>query len=112
MNGPNGRPWELGNERKALDFLMIAAHLSPKDAQLWYRLAEMSNRQRNPRQALYCLGHALKLDPEDVNNRWHGNSVDASILSFNVIFHFIFDDARFKKPPLNLIRVSSLTVPP
>jgi tetratricopeptide (TPR) repeat protein len=41
---------ELGNERKALDFLMIAAHLSPKDAQLWYRLAEMSNRQRNPRR--------------------------------------------------------------
>ena len=55
---------EMNNERKALDFLMIAAHLSSKDAQLWYHLAEMSNRQKNPRQALYCLGSALKLDPE------------------------------------------------
>ncbi len=33
---------ELGQKDKALQFFMIAAHLTPKDQHLWYRLAQMS----------------------------------------------------------------------
>lgn len=61
---------ELDKEKTALDFLMIAAHLSRRDGPLWHRLARMSVRLQNPRQALYCLSQALRLDPDNVDNRW------------------------------------------
>jgi general transcription factor 3C polypeptide 3 (transcription factor C subunit 4) len=32
----------LGDRRKALNFYMIAAHLTPKDSSLWRRLAAWS----------------------------------------------------------------------
>ena len=61
---------ELKNDKKALDFLMISAHLEPGNKEKWNNLAEMSIRLNNPRQALYCLGQALRLDPDDHDNRW------------------------------------------
>ena len=33
-----------GNPRRALDFFMIAAHLTPKDIPLWKRLAALSTQ--------------------------------------------------------------------
>lgn len=44
--------------RKALDFYMVAAHLTPKDLGLWHRLATLSTELGFVRQAIYCLGKA------------------------------------------------------
>ena len=49
---------QVGNPRKALNFYMIAAHLSPKDITLWHRLATLSTELGFVRQAIYCLGKA------------------------------------------------------
>ena len=48
----------MGEPRKALDFYMIAAHLTPKDITLWHRLATLSAELGFVRQAIYCLGKA------------------------------------------------------
>jgi general transcription factor 3C polypeptide 3 (transcription factor C subunit 4) len=45
----------IGNPRKALDFYMIAAHLTSSDATLWRRLAHLSTDLGFLRQAIYCL---------------------------------------------------------
>ena len=39
---------------QSLDFSMIAAHLTPKDIELWKRLAQLSADQGLIRQAIYC----------------------------------------------------------
>ncbi len=44
----------MGQQGKALEFYMIAAHLTPKDILLWKRLARMSKEQGKYRQAIYC----------------------------------------------------------
>lgn len=41
--------------RKALDFYMIAAHLTPRDISLWRRLANLSTDHGFLRQGIYCL---------------------------------------------------------
>ncbi len=43
------------NPRKALDFYMIAVHLTPRDVSLWRRLAALSTDLGFLRQAIYCL---------------------------------------------------------
>ena len=43
------------NPRKALDFYMIAVHLTPRDISLWRRLAALSTDLGFLRQAIYCL---------------------------------------------------------
>ena len=47
---------EQREPKKALKLFMMAAHLTRRDAQLWRRLAEMSVREGEPEQAIYCLG--------------------------------------------------------
>jgi len=59
-----------GNPRKALDFYMIAAHLPPKDLDLWRRLASMSTEQGFLRQAIYCLNKVVHGDRTDVHAQW------------------------------------------
>lgn len=49
----------IGRSRKALDFYMIAAHLTPKEATLWKRLASLSSDLGFFRQAIYCLTKVL-----------------------------------------------------
>lgn len=78
---------DMKDPKKALEFYMIAAHLTPKDLLQWKRLAQMSRyapepqcaptlvliafrEQKNPHQALYCLGKAIRLDPEDHDSVW------------------------------------------
>ncbi|PSC75147.1 general transcription factor 3C polypeptide 3 isoform X1 [Micractinium conductrix] len=56
--------------KKALDFYMIAAHLTPKDLSLWKRLAQLSTEQGLIRQAVYCYSQVLKRDKEDVDARY------------------------------------------
>lgn len=60
----------VGNSKKALDFFMIAAHLTPKDLSLWKRLAAMSTDHHLVRQAVYCYSQVLKRDREDVDARF------------------------------------------
>lgn len=59
-----------GNPRKALDFFMIAAHMSPKDATQWKRLAALSTDLGFFKQAIYCLTRVLRQDKKDVDAKW------------------------------------------
>ncbi|EFJ49086.1 hypothetical protein VOLCADRAFT_90359 [Volvox carteri f. nagariensis] len=59
-----------GQPRKALDFFMIAAHLSPKDVALWKRLASMSTELGFYRQAVYCLSKAINRNRSDLDAIW------------------------------------------
>ena len=60
----------VGNQKKALDFFMIAAHLTPKDLALWRRLAGLSSEQGLLRQAAYCLTQVLRRDRGDAAARF------------------------------------------
>lgn len=63
---------EIGDEKKAMNFYMLAAHLAPKDhPSLWKRLFTLSIKQGNIGQATYCLSKAVKADPEDMNLRFN-----------------------------------------
>ena len=68
-----------GDSRRALDFKMIGAHLTPRDAALWRLLAQESATQGNSRQAIYCLTRVLRLEPDDPHARW-----DRSVLYHEV----------------------------
>ena len=65
-------------EKRALDYSMIGALLKPRDVDTWYKLAQKSRANRNPRAALFCYGEALKNDPRPyaradgrgLSNRW------------------------------------------
>lgn len=46
---------DSGQARRALNFFMIAAHLTPKDVHQWRRMAGLSTAQGYLRQAIYCL---------------------------------------------------------
>jgi tetratricopeptide (TPR) repeat protein len=74
---------ELGDKKRALEFYMLAAHITAKyvpiarsrhershgdsyrDADKWRQVAEMSLEQGNRKQALYCYTRLLKLQPND-----------------------------------------------
>ena len=45
----------LGNADKAMQFLMIAAHLQPKDHSLWMLVAEKCEIVQESAKAAYCL---------------------------------------------------------
>jgi tetratricopeptide (TPR) repeat protein len=82
----------MNDKKKALEFFMIAAHISPKDAPLWRRLGLMSREVGNPptraparwrlhyshprhsqgntEQAIYCYSKAIRLDPNDCDAIW------------------------------------------
>ncbi|KAL3694342.1 hypothetical protein R1sor_007993 [Riccia sorocarpa] len=67
----------MGDRKKALNFYMIAAHLTPKDSVLWKRLASWSMEQGNVGQVIYCLTKAVKADPDDVDAKWDRASLFA-----------------------------------
>lgn len=63
---------EIGDEKKSMNFYMLAAHLAPKDhPSLWKRLFSLSIKQENIGQATYCLSKAVKADAEDMNLRFN-----------------------------------------
>ncbi|CAA3015048.1 general transcription factor 3C polypeptide 3 isoform X1 [Olea europaea subsp. europaea] len=66
---------EMGDKKRALNFYMIAAHLTPKDASLWKLLVTWSIELDNKRQANYCLSKAITADPEDINLQFHRASI-------------------------------------
>eukprot|EP00775_Hariotina_reticulata_P002357 gene2357-2663_t len=59
----------LGEPRKALDFYMIAAHMTGKDVDLWHKLAVMSDEQGFHRQAIYCWNRYLYKDKDNFEAR-------------------------------------------
>ncbi|KAL3513257.1 hypothetical protein ACH5RR_025974 [Cinchona calisaya] len=73
---------EMGDKKRALDFYMIAAHLTPKDASLWKLLVAWSIEQCDTGQARYCLSKAITADPEDINLRFHRASLHVELGDF------------------------------
>ncbi|KAL6560554.1 hypothetical protein OROGR_004113 [Orobanche gracilis] len=65
----------MGDKKKALNFYMIAAHLTPKDCSLWKLLVARSIEQGDKRQANYCLNKAIVADPQDIGLRFHRASL-------------------------------------
>lgn len=60
----------LDQPQKALDFMLIAAHMGKREAEPWRRLAAQSVELKNLRQAIYCLSRVCKFDLGDVDARW------------------------------------------
>ncbi|KAF9913447.1 transcription factor TFIIIC subunit tfc4 [Lobosporangium transversale] len=61
---------ELGNTEKALQLYLVAAHLTPKDAALWKKLAVISKDCGYDQQALYCFSRAYRADKDDMDALW------------------------------------------
>ncbi|XP_076755892.1 general transcription factor 3C polypeptide 3 isoform X2 [Xylocopa sonorina] len=59
--------YETDQPEKSLQFALIAAHLSPKDADQWVRLANMSLEGGNIKQAITCYNKAIQANPKDVS---------------------------------------------
>lgn len=61
---------QKGDKKKALDLYMIAAHITPRDINLWKRLATMSSDQGLIRQAVYCYTQVLRRDKDDLDSKY------------------------------------------
>lgn len=59
--------YENDQPEKSLQFALIAAHLSPKDADQWVRLANLSLEGDNIKQAITCYSKAIQASPKDIN---------------------------------------------
>ncbi|XP_042039082.1 general transcription factor 3C polypeptide 3-like isoform X1 [Salvia splendens] len=57
----------MDDNKKAMIFYMIAAHLNPKDVSLWKLLLVKSVEHEDRNQAYYCLNKALVADPEAID---------------------------------------------
>ncbi|XP_043581833.1 general transcription factor 3C polypeptide 3-like isoform X2 [Bombus pyrosoma] len=58
--------YETDQPEKSLQFALIAAHLNPKDADQWVRLANMSLEGGDIKQAITCYNKAIQANPKDV----------------------------------------------
>lgn len=59
--------YETDQPEKSLQCALIAAHLSPKDADQWVRLANMSLESGDIKQAITCYNKAIQASPKDVS---------------------------------------------
>ena len=59
--------YENDQPDKSLQFALIAAHLSPKDADQWIRLANLSLEAKNIKQAITCYSKAIQASSRDVS---------------------------------------------
>ncbi|XP_052136286.1 uncharacterized protein LOC127754757 [Oryza glaberrima] len=57
---------ECGELDKAINFLMLAAYVSPKDVFLWKKLIDMALKKEDAALARHCVLKAMRADPEDV----------------------------------------------
>lgn len=53
---------------KSLQFSLLAAHLSPPDADEWLRLAALSKQRNDVRQEMICYTQAIVDDPYNLDN--------------------------------------------
>ncbi|XP_025602631.2 general transcription factor 3C polypeptide 3 isoform X5 [Athalia rosae] len=58
--------YEHDQPEKSLQFALIAAHLSPKDADQWIRLANLSLESGNVKQTITCYSKAIQASPKDI----------------------------------------------
>ncbi|XP_012285409.1 general transcription factor 3C polypeptide 3 [Orussus abietinus] len=58
--------YENDQPQKSLQFALIAAHLSPKNADQWIRLANLSLEHDNIKQAITCYSKAIQGNPKDI----------------------------------------------
>ncbi|XP_071569264.1 general transcription factor 3C polypeptide 3-like isoform X1 [Temnothorax nylanderi] len=52
---------------KSLQFDLIAAYLSPKNADQWIRLAKKSKKSGDKKQAITCYSKAIQASPKDIS---------------------------------------------
>lgn len=52
---------------KSLQFALIAAYLSPRDADQWVRLANLSLENNDIKQAVTCYSKAIRASPKDIS---------------------------------------------
>ncbi|XP_049877459.1 general transcription factor 3C polypeptide 3 [Pectinophora gossypiella] len=52
---------------KSLQFSLLAAHLSPPDANEWLRLAAISKQRNDIKQEMICYAQAIKAEPQDLS---------------------------------------------
>lgn len=52
---------------KALQFSLLAAHLSPPDAHEWLRLAAISKQKKDVKQEMICYSQAVKAEPQNLD---------------------------------------------
>lgn len=57
--------YEHDQPEKALQFSLIAAHLSPRDANQWVKLAKNSLERGDIKQAITCYSKAIQASPKD-----------------------------------------------
>lgn len=58
--------YETDQPEKSLQFALIAAHLSPRDADQWVRLANLSLESGNVKQTITCYTKAIQASPRDI----------------------------------------------
>ncbi|KAF9306517.1 transcription factor TFIIIC subunit tfc4 [Mortierella antarctica] len=68
---------ELGNTEKALQLYLVAAHITPKDGDLWKKLAQISKDCGYNQQALYCFTKAYAADKTDLDSLWDRSIMQA-----------------------------------
>ncbi|XP_043277638.1 general transcription factor 3C polypeptide 3 isoform X2 [Venturia canescens] len=59
--------YETDQPEKSLQFSLIAAHLSPRDADQWLRLANLSLEADDVKQAITCYSKAIQASPTDIS---------------------------------------------
>ncbi|KAK2580192.1 hypothetical protein KPH14_012456 [Odynerus spinipes] len=59
--------YENDQPEKSLQFALIAAHLSPRDADQWVRLANLSLESGNIKQAITCYSKAIQANPKEIH---------------------------------------------
>lgn len=59
--------YENDQPERSLQFALIAAHLSPKDADQWVRLANLSLESGDIKQAITCYSKAIQASPKDIS---------------------------------------------
>jgi general transcription factor 3C polypeptide 3 (transcription factor C subunit 4) len=61
---------EKGDMKKSMNFLMVAAYLSKKDAQIWKDAAIKSQEQGALRQAVHCYNQVIRREKDDLEWRY------------------------------------------
>lgn len=59
--------YENDQPEKSLQCSLVAAHLSPKDADQWIRLANISLESNDIKQAITCFSKAIQASPKDIS---------------------------------------------
>lgn len=61
---------ERGDMKKSMNFLMVAAYFSKKDAQIWKDAAIKSKEQGALRQAVHCFNQVIRREKNDLEWRY------------------------------------------